>query len=58
MRVPWSAPAGAELEKIEARLKELKVSIRNAPMGQGSAWGPCIFTGEKAVEEILIARAY
>ncbi|MCH8858990.1 MAG: proline--tRNA ligase [Proteobacteria bacterium] len=58
VRVPWSAPTGAALEKIEARLKELKVSIRNAPMDQGAAWGPCIFTGEKAVEEILIARAY
>jgi prolyl-tRNA synthetase len=57
-RVPWSAPTGAALDKIEAALKALKISIRNAPMDQAAPSGKCIFTGEKAVQDILIARAY
>jgi prolyl-tRNA synthetase len=41
------------------RLKALKLTIRNAPLGQtGCDEGPCIFTGEPAVERVLIGRAY
>jgi prolyl-tRNA synthetase len=58
VRASWSNPAGAALEKIEQQLKQLKLSIRNAPMNQTGSHGPCIFTGEKGVQEILIARAY
>ena len=58
MRAPWSRPTGAELEAVEARLKALKLTLRNIPMGQGQASGACVFTGEPAVEDILIARAY
>ena len=59
VRASWSNPSGAALEAAEQRLKQLKLSIRNAPVGQSAtALGKCIFTGEPAVQEILIARAY
>jgi prolyl-tRNA synthetase len=57
-RVQWSRPTGAGLEDVGARLKALKLTIRNAPLAQPAAYGTCIFTGAPAVEEILIARAY
>ncbi|URW75299.1 proline--tRNA ligase [Sphingomonas donggukensis] len=57
--VRWSKPTGAALDAVVARLKALKLTIRNAPMGQtGADSGPCIFTGEPAVERVLIGRAY
>jgi prolyl-tRNA synthetase len=59
VRAPWSKPSGAELEAVERKLKQLKLSIRNAPLGQSEApLGKCIFTGAPAVQEVLIARAY
>ncbi len=58
VRVPWSRPEGAELEKIADWLKTLKLTVRNAPLDQSPPTGACIFTGAPAVEEILIARAY
>jgi prolyl-tRNA synthetase len=58
VRVAWSRPSGAALEAVEQRLKQLKLSIRNAPLGQSEARGKCIFTGAPAVQDILIARAY
>jgi prolyl-tRNA synthetase len=59
VRASWSSPSGAGLEAIEQRLKRLKLSIRNAPLGQASSsLGKCIFTGEAASQEVLIARAY
>jgi prolyl-tRNA synthetase len=57
-KVAWSKPTGAALDAIGARLAPLKLTIRNAPMDQSGVPGTCIFTGEPAVEEILIARAY
>jgi prolyl-tRNA synthetase len=58
VRASWANPKGAALAMIEQQLKALKLSIRNAPLGQTNKHGPCIFTGEKGVQEILIARAY
>jgi prolyl-tRNA synthetase len=59
VRVSWSRPEGAALDEIDERLKKLKLTIRNAPLGQSQApLGKCIFTGAPAVQEILIARAY
>ena len=55
---PWARPTGVELEQVEARLKALKLTLRNVPVGQGAAGGVCVFTGRPADEEILIARAY
>jgi prolyl-tRNA synthetase len=59
VRVAWSKPTGEALEKVDQRLKALKLTIRNTPMAQaGGTLGPCIFTGAPAVEAILVARAY
>ncbi|WP_135210070.1 aminoacyl--tRNA ligase-related protein [Vitreimonas flagellata] len=57
-RVHWARPTGDALEKVGERLKALKLTIRNAPASQPSSFGTCMFSGEQAVEEILIARAY
>ncbi|MBN8606942.1 MAG: proline--tRNA ligase [Caulobacterales bacterium] len=57
-RVHWARPSGDALDKVGERLKALKLTIRNAPAAQPASYGACIFSGEPAVEEILIARAY
>ncbi len=54
----WSKPTGAALEEVVTKLKALKLTVRNTPMGGGDVSGSCIFTGEPAVERIYIARAY
>ncbi len=58
MRAPWCRPAGAALDAVVEKLKALKLTIRNAPLDQPATFGPCLFTGQPGVEEILIARAY
>ncbi|HJR55107.1 MAG TPA: aminoacyl--tRNA ligase-related protein [Rhizomicrobium sp.] len=58
LRVSWSKPTGAALEAVDARLKALKLTIRNAPLDQPENFAPCIFTGNAGVEEILIGRSY
>jgi prolyl-tRNA synthetase len=54
----WSKPTGAELDAVVARLKALKLTIRNTPMDGGAVEGTCLFTGKPAVERIYVARAY
>ncbi len=54
----WSKPGGAELEAVVAKLKALKLTIRNTPMGGEAVTGDCIFTGKPAVERIYVARSY
>jgi len=56
--VGWCKPEGAKLEEIAEQLKGLKLTIRNAPLGQKPAVGECVFTGEPAQEYVLIGRAY
>lgn len=56
--VRWSKPTGAALDAVVERLKALKLTIRNAPQGQGAIEGVCVFTGAPAVERVLLARAY
>ncbi len=58
VEVQWSRPGGAGLEAVEEQLKSLKLTFRNVPLGAAPADGACIFTGEPAVERILVARAY
>ena len=58
LEVQWSRPTGEALEKVVEQLKSLKLTFRNVPRDAGPADGACIFTGEPAVERILIARAY
>ena len=54
----WAKPTGAALDKVVEQLKTLKLTIRNAPAGAAPVEGACFFTGEPAVERILVARAY
>ena len=56
--VVWSRPTGAELEGVVQRLKALKLTIRNTPLGGEPVSGTCIFTGAPAAERIYVARAY
>ncbi|WP_338465749.1 aminoacyl--tRNA ligase-related protein [Novosphingobium sp. ZN18A2] len=54
----WARPTGEELDSVVAKLKDLKLTIRNTPLDAGEVSGDCPFTGRPAVEKILIARAY
>jgi prolyl-tRNA synthetase len=58
LEVQWSQPQGAALVKVIEQLKALKLTFRNVPLNAAPADGPCVFTGEPAVERILVARAY
>lgn len=58
VEVQWSRPTGAALDRIVEQLKALKITIRNTPMDAAPADGACFFTGEPAVERILIGRTY
>jgi prolyl-tRNA synthetase len=58
LKVSWSRPSGAELDAVDAKLKGLKLTIRNAPLQQPESFAPCLFTGKPGTEEILIGRAY
>src|SRR5580700_1362729 len=39
VRAPWSRPTGAALDAVEARLKTLKLTLRNIPLDQSGAGG-------------------
>jgi prolyl-tRNA synthetase len=58
VEVEWARPTGPALAKIVERLKTLKLTMRNVPMDAAPADGVCFFTGEPAVERILIGRTY
>ena len=56
--IAWSRPTGKALDAVVERLKTLKLTIRNAPMDQGEVSGACVFSGEAAVERVLVGRSY
>lgn len=58
VEVQWARPSGAALDKIVEQLKALKLTMRNAPLDAAPVDGACFFTGEPAVERILIGRTY
>ncbi|MEO7169087.1 MAG: proline--tRNA ligase, partial [Sphingomonas sp.] len=58
VEVQWSKPTGAALDKVVERLKGLKLTIRNAPMDAAAVDALCLFTGEPAVERVLVGRSY
>ena len=58
VEMAWSRPEGAELEAVDAKLKALKLTIRNTPMDGEPVSGTCPFTGKPAVERIYVARCY
>jgi len=58
VEVQWSRPTGAVLDGIVERLKALKLTMRNTPLDGAPVDGACFFTGEPAVERVLIGRTY
>lgn len=58
VEVDWCRPHGDTLEQIVEQLKALKLTMRNVPMSARDIEGTCFFTGEPAIERILIGKAY
>ncbi|WP_417621836.1 proline--tRNA ligase [Parasphingorhabdus sp.] len=58
LEVQWCKATGDELEAIEERLKKLKLTFRNVPIDGAPVDGSCIFTGQPAVERIIVGKAY
>lgn len=58
VEVEWSKPTGADLEAVDARLKALKLTLRNVPEDAAPVTGACIFSGKPAVERVLVGRSY
>ena len=58
VEVQWARPTGTVLEGIVETLKALKLTMRNTPLDAAPADGACFFTGEPAVERVLIGRTY
>jgi prolyl-tRNA synthetase len=56
--VQWSKPTGPALDKVVQWLKGEKLTLRNVPLTADVADGTCVFTGEKAVERVLVGRSY
>ena len=56
--VQWAKPTGAALDKVVEWLKGEKLTLRNIPSEAEAADGVCVFTGEKAVERVLVGRSY
>ena len=58
VEVEWCKPTGDALDKVDQRLKALKLTLRNVDMNAAPATGSCIFTGAPAVERVLVGRSY
>ncbi len=58
VELQWSRPTGAALANVVEQLKVLKLTMRNVPLEALPVSGQCFFTGEAAVERILVGRAY
>ena len=58
VEMEWSRPTGAALDRVVEQLKALKLTVRNAPLDAAPADGTCFFTGDRAVERVLVGRTY
>ncbi|MBB5986372.1 proline--tRNA ligase [Sphingobium lignivorans] len=58
VEVEWARPSGAALDAVEEWLKGEKLTLRNTPLDAAPATGTCIFTGETAVERVIVGRSY
>ncbi len=58
VEIAWSRPTGAALDGVVEWLKARKLTLRNAPLDAAPAAGACSFTGEPAVERVLVGRSY
>ncbi|HEY6454569.1 MAG TPA: aminoacyl--tRNA ligase-related protein [Steroidobacteraceae bacterium] len=58
-RVAWARPQGAALARVEQQLKDLKITVRNAPLAQEPIGDRrCVFSAEPAREFVLVGRSY
>ncbi|GGE42574.1 proline--tRNA ligase [Marinicauda pacifica] len=57
-KLAWSRPTGEALETVIKRLKDHQLTVRVAPFDQGEVRGKCVFTGDQAVENIIVAKSY
>ena len=44
--------------ETEAKLKEMKISIRCLPFDQSGTEGVCLLTGKPAILDVIYARSY
>ncbi|RVQ69123.1 proline--tRNA ligase [Croceicoccus ponticola] len=58
VKIAWSRPTGAALDAVVEKLKALKLTIRNTPIGEDRPEAACFFTGEDSVETIYVGRSY
>jgi len=58
VEVEWARPTGAALDAVVEWLKSHKLTLRNVPLDAAPASGICVFTGEPAVERVLVGRSY
>jgi prolyl-tRNA synthetase len=58
LEVQWAKPTGAALDTVIERLKALKLTLRNVPADAAPVDGACVFTGEAAVERVIVGRSY
>jgi len=58
VEVEWARPTGAALDAVVEWLKGHKLTLRNVPLDAAPASGTCVFTGERAVERVLVGRSY
>jgi prolyl-tRNA synthetase len=58
VEVEWAKPSGAALDKVVEWLKARKLTLRNTPLDAAAVSGACIFTGEPAVERVMVGRSY
>ncbi len=58
VEVEWAKPTGAALDAVVEWLKGHKLTLRNVPLDAAPATGACLFTGERAVERVLVGRSY
>ena len=58
VEVNWARPTGPALDQAVEWLKARKLTLRNVPLDAAHASGACIFTGNAAVERVLVGRSY
>lgn len=58
VEVEWARLTGVALDEVAQWLKARKLTLRNVPLDAAPASGLCVFSGEKAVERVLVGRAY
>jgi prolyl-tRNA synthetase len=58
VEVEWARPTGSALDEVEEWLKARKLTLRNTPLDAAAVVGNCLFTGQKAIERVIVGRSY